>query len=115
MNLTPYFNKLEYLRATAVQIQKDFDLVGLTIAFSGNEANAFNELLYQLSPIIDNLLDRNYNGLLNLLYRIDIPENKVAQLSVQNDFQSLAEALSDLIIRRELQKIVIRKHYKPED
>ena len=114
MNITPYFNNLHYIKATAEQIQKDFNLFGLSIKFSGNPDNAYNELLYQISPFISDMLDRNYSGLLSLLYRIDVKESKVAELANSANFGSLSEAIADLILRRELQKIVIRKHFKPD-
>ena len=111
MNITPDFNKLEYLNANAEQIKKDFDLFGMEITFSGLEANAYNELLYQISPFISKLIESNYKRLLDLLYRIDVNESKVSALVINPTTGSLAEAISDLIIKRELQKIVIRKNY----
>ena len=115
MTITPYFNNVDYLRETAKQISKDFELAGLPLTFSGEGSTAFNELLYALSPLLSELIEKNFSGLLNLLYRIDIHESKVALLSEHNDYGSLPEALADLIIRRELQKIVIRKHYHSEN
>ena len=114
MNITPYFNKLEYINATAEQIKKDFDLFGMEIKFSGQEENAYNELLYQVSPHIAKLIESNYKKLLDLLYRIDVNESKISNLVTDSKVDSLAEAIADLIIKRELQKIVIRRHYKPD-
>ncbi len=111
MNITPYFNKIEYINATAQQIKKDFDLFGMEIKFSGSEENAYNELLYQISPFISRLIENNYKKLLDLLYRIDVNESKVSALVINPSTGSLAEAISDLIIKRELQKIVIRRNY----
>jgi hypothetical protein len=115
MNITPYFNNLEYINATAEQVIKDFDLYGLEIKFSGNEQNAYNELLYQISPHIAQLKENNYKKLLDLLYRIDVNESKVAAIVDDASVGSLAEAISDLVIKRELQKIVIRKHFRPDN
>lgn len=114
MNITPYFNRLEYIEATAQQIIKDFDLFGIEIKFSGNAENAYNELLYTVSPHISHLLENNYKKLLDLLYRIDVSEGKVSVALEKNVFGSPAEAIADLVIKRELQKIVIRRHYKSE-
>jgi hypothetical protein len=115
MNITPYFNKLEYINATAQQIIKDFDLFELEIKFSGDPENAYNELLYQISPHIAKLLESNYKKLLNLLYRIDVNESKISGIVNDNTVSSLSEAIADLVIKRELQKIVIRQHYSPKD
>ncbi len=115
MNITPYFDKAEYLNATAEQIRKDFDLHGMEIKFSGNSENAYNELLYQIVPHIARLIESNYKKLLDLLYRIDVNERKVSGIVSDGSAESLAEAIADLIIKRELQKIVVRKHYKSDN
>ncbi|MCC6691298.1 MAG: hypothetical protein IT235_07175 [Bacteroidia bacterium] len=115
MNITPYFSNLEYITATANQIKKDFDQFGFEIKFSGNATNAYNELLFQLSPLIARLMENDYKKLLNLLYRIDIHEGKLVNVLEQNADQSPAETIADLIIKRELQKVVIRRHYSTED
>jgi hypothetical protein len=115
LNITPFFNNPDYIRATGEQIKRDFDLCGIQIKFSGNEENAYNELLYQISPHIAELIEHNYKKLLNLLYRIDLNESKVAAIVSNYASESLAEAITDLIIKRELQKIVIRQHYRSEN
>lgn len=115
MNITPYFNKLEYINATAQQIIKDFDMFGIEIKFSGDPENAYNELLYQVSPHIAKLIESDYKKLLNLLYRIDVNESKISAIVSDTTVGSLSEAIADLVIRRELQKIVIRRHYSPKD
>src|SRR4051812_46652774 len=111
MNITPYFNNIEYINATAEQIKKDFDMFGIEITFSGNPENAYTELLYQISPYISKLIESNYKKLLDLLYRIDVNEGKISTIVNDNSTGSLAEAIADLVIKRELQKIVIRRHY----
>jgi len=110
MNITPYFNNQAYIVATAAQIKKDFEFSGLTFQFSNDPAHCYNELLYQISPLIADLIDKKFDKLLNLLYRIDIPENKISDLMTSNAFGSLPEAIADLVIRRELLKVVIRRN-----
>jgi len=115
MNITPFFNNLEFINATAQQLIKDFELFDIEIKFSGNPENAYNELLYQISPSIAYFLDNDYKRLLNLLYRIDVNESKVSTIVNDTTVNSLSEAIADLIIRRELQKIVIRRHYRSNE
>ncbi len=115
MNITPYFNKLEYINATAQQIIKDFDLFGVELCFSGNPENAYNELLYQISPAIAHLIESDYKKLLNLLYRIDVNESKISSIVNDSTVGSLSEAIAELVIKRELQKVVIRRHYSAKD
>jgi len=95
MNITQYINNLEYINATAEQIKKDFDLFGLEIKFSGNEANAYDELLYQIVPHISQLAETNYKKLLDLLYRIDVPEGKVADCVNNENGMSMSEGIAE--------------------
>ncbi len=55
------------------------------------------------------LMDQDFQGLLNILYRIDISEQKAKEaFSILNT----AERLAELVLARELQKVKTRKKYK---
>ena len=59
----------------ANQLQKDFLLIGLEYQFS--ECKDPQDLLDFLTEIVAMLLQKNFNDFLNLLYRIDISEEKI--------------------------------------
>lgn len=101
-------NKLELLKKTAEQVQKDFSIYDIPITFSGNESSAYDELKNQIAPEIGKLYHANYSAFLNLLYRIDIQESKIKNITAEN----FISELTDLILIRELQKVVIRTWYK---
>jgi len=106
-SIKPYLTDLEILHQTAEQIKKDFAFFSLPVNFSGNKETAYNELCEQIQPHIKKLLDTNYEQLMSVLYRIDIPEQQITN-NVQH--------LTDLIIKRCLQKVVLRKLFsKNED
>lgn len=113
-DLTEYTNHIDLLTLTVEQIKKDFDLYGMEIHFSGNENSAYEELTSQISPYIENLLNSNYEKFLSLLYRIDVPEKKLSQIIMHSNDVKVLE-ISDLIIKRELQKVVIRTYYKENE
>lgn len=106
-DLSTLTNRAELIQLTAAQIIKDFDLFGITINFSGNADTAYKELHMQLTPILANSYKTNSENFSNLLYRIDIKEKKLAELSRENYFEELAQ----MIIFRELEKVIIRKYY----
>jgi hypothetical protein len=62
------------------------------------------------------LLDMNKRSedLQQLLYRIDVPEKDVQNVMRVADLDALCEALADLILKRELQKVLIRRHFKEQ-
>lgn len=99
-SIQPYLNDLEILNATVEQIKKDFSFFSLPVHFSGNRETAYNELCEQIHPHIKKLQETNYEQLLSVLYRIDVPEKQITLN---------AEHLTDLIIKRCLQKVVLRK------
>jgi len=58
------------------------------------------------------LLENKYDALINILYRIDVNEEKLAKLFSETNRTFIPDALADLIIERQLQKIKIRQQYR---
>ncbi|MEO9871897.1 hypothetical protein [Ekhidna sp.] len=79
----------------------------------GKEENAADRLLTFLTKQINHLLDHDLNKLLNALYRIDIPENKVKDLLHGSKQGEIAKNLAQAIINREKQKVMTRQQYQP--
>lgn len=111
-DLSRYFNQLDLIKATADQIIKDFEMFGMEIKFSGNPYNAYEELFDQIEPQIKKLIDSNRSKFLGILYRIDLNDEQVKKAVNENSSEPFSEIITDLIIKRELQKVVIRNHYK---
>ncbi len=111
-DITPYFNRLDLIKDTAAQIIKDFDMFGMEIKFSGNAYNAYQELFEQIEPQIKNLINNNHQKFLGILYRIDVSDIQIKKAVSENSSESFSVIVTDLIIKRELQKVVIREHYK---
>ncbi|MBI4929962.1 MAG: hypothetical protein HY841_04305 [Bacteroidetes bacterium] len=120
-DLTPYFNRLDILNDTAKQIIKDFGMAGLEIKFSGTADNAYAELFAQILPHIEKMLTHKNSPLLrreagaeafyNLMYRIDISETQIKKAVEQATDKSFSEVVTDLILKRELLKVITRKNY----
>jgi uncharacterized protein YggL (DUF469 family) len=110
-NITQYFNRLDLIKDTANQIIKDFDMFGMEVTFSGNQYNAYEELFEQIEPHINKLINNNQSKFMGILYRIDLSDEQIKKSVNENCSESFSEIITDLIIKRELQKVVIRKHY----
>lgn len=82
-------------------------MYGFDISFSGDASMAFDELFAQVEPIIASALDRRSARLQELLYRIDVQEQKVREAALADEPWSVS--ITRLILWRELQKVVIRK------
>jgi hypothetical protein len=61
-------------------------------------------------PVIDYMLEYQTERFWSLLYGIDLNESKVREALFGEDVNTL-QLLTDLILKRELQKVVIRNHY----
>lgn len=97
--------KSEDLQHASQLIAKDFDLV---VANHDKERD-LAALRKWLAGEITLLIDCDFQKLLNILYRIDVSEQKT-RLALSDD--DPAFALAGLIIDRELQKVETRKKYK---
>ena len=106
-----YFNRENLIQKVIEQIKKDFNWFSYNIILEGKEITPYLELFHQILPIIDDLLNDNYTKLLSLLYRIDIEEDFLNKKLKENQHADTAEIITDLIIKRALQKVIIREMY----
>ncbi len=109
--LDDYRIQLKFIEATAVQLQKDFQLYDEKINFSGNAENAYDELYQQILPIISRMLNLDSARFFGLLHSIDISEARVRELLFGKKQYAVAEELAHMIIERELLKVVSRHIY----
>ena len=77
----------------------------------GSDASQ-EKLRASLVNYIDDLINNNFEKLLNLLYRVDISETKLKQLLNTSTTTPASEIIADLIIERQLQKIKSREQYR---
>mgnify|MGYP006928387273 CR=1 FL=1 len=105
-----YERSIDLLKEVVAQLNKDFQLNGFEVEFSGKGEEAYHELTNQLIPVIDYMLENQAERFWNLLYSIDLNENKVKEALFGEDTNSI-QLLTDLILKRELQKVVIRYFY----
>jgi|GEM_PF-309521 len=109
-HLAVFSMRLDLLQQVVAQLTKDFQLSGFDVQFSGDETNAYLELTHQIEPLIANMLEFQNERFWTLLYSIDINEKQVREALFGENPNSV-QLLTDLILKRELQKVVIRNHY----
>lgn len=74
-----------------------------------------SQFIDQLALRINELIENDFAGLVQILYRKDISETKVKGLLAQNTGQDSGWIIAKLLIEREQQKIESRKLYKRDD
>lgn len=67
--------------------------------------------LYLTGKLAD-LLDTKYETLINILYTIDVGEEKLSELFSGRNREYIPAALADIVIERSLQKVIFRQMYK---
>jgi hypothetical protein len=105
-------NREDLIRETALQIIKDFSEFELDIQFSGNVQDFYQELFGQMRKHVDNLLGENGEKFFNLLYRIDVSPDEINSYQQQFPQVPLPDVITELIIHRELKKILIRDYFR---
>lgn len=111
-DLRKYRDDAEIIADTARQIMKDFALFGIHIDFPTDIKLAYQELFNQLEYQISVLLNSNNSKILSLLYQIDIPETQIRQKAELEPEKVLSEVVSELILERELKKVLTRLYFK---
>ena len=96
----------ELIQISASLIDKDFGLEPT----DDNDLTE-NELLKRIQEVVQHLLDKDFNRLLNILYRIDIQEQDVKQILSTTAPDDMSHALSKKILEREYQKAETRLRY----
>lgn len=95
------------------QLKKDFESCGIEAAFADKLLPDYEAILKAVAQEMQKLLKGS--KWMELLYRIDISENQVRRLSKEKPDQNQDEALAELIIKRELQKVVIKAYFKKNE
>ena len=93
-------------------VSKDFVKNDYSSLVPNNDYERLEEFRKYLTDKMKDMLDKNYNLLINTLYRIDISENKLAELFSAKNKDSIPQKLADLIIERQIEKINYRKRYR---
>ncbi len=111
-DITTGISKPDLFEKFKLQLQKDFEGAGL----NGDFANDLKQDHYSILKVIEIEIEKinrlAVSKLTGLLYRIDINEVQIKKLSEERKESTINEIISELILKRELQKIIIKEHFK---
>ena len=79
------------------------------------QPNSLHEIREKLIALINELIKKDFQTLIQLLYRIDVNEKKIRIYLTGMPNEDAGAVLADLIIERQLQKIESRKKFGPKD
>ena len=111
-NIKEQLNSKDLFDAFKMQLAKDFKQSNL----SGDFAEALEPNYIDILERISLELQRNENrtdfNVMQLLYRVDISEAQLKRYLNENKNKNYFITIAELIIKRVLQKVVIKLHYK---
>ncbi len=84
------------------QLNKDFLLANLPYCFLETETP--KELINSLTTILQKIIVNDYDGYLNLIYRIDLSEKELANIK-EKSLELIVENITFLILKKEYQKV----------
>jgi len=92
-----------------IQLNKDFQLAGLHNQFI--KTISPTELVKNLHSLLFDLITKQFDDFLKLLYIIDVSENKIRAIN-QPDVKLLSEKVTYIILKREWQKVYFKNKFK---
>ncbi|MBA3901634.1 MAG: hypothetical protein H0X62_15765, partial [Bacteroidetes bacterium] len=102
----------EILKEMLSCINKDFARIGEKEPVSTDFDFSFDALIETLVPVIDKLYCQHQQKFQALLYRVDISENVLLKAVEGKKGNEMMNEIAAVIVKRELQKAVLRKFYK---
>ena len=102
-------NQLNLYKKLVLQLNKDFLLANIDLDF--HEDILPSSLKLMLHETIYGLIQEKFVDYLNLLYIVDVAEEKIRALN-GNDTLQLSEDVAFLILKREWQKVFLKNTYK---
>lgn len=70
------------------------------------------EWYHQLKAAVNDLINHDFDALLQLLYRVDVSESKLRTMLQQLPGNDAAEIITNLLVERHLQKIKSRQTFQ---
>ena len=98
----------QYLAETLAQLEKDFLMIGVNFDIQ-KPVTDYKALFTFTNNLVNSLNNQDPKRILNLLYRIDLSEEIVQKQMKETDL-TFTEMLSELIVKREIYKIIVRKN-----
>ena len=105
-------NESNYLSDLTIFVSKNFEISNSDSLIPAHDFKTLEKFKAYLTDRLASLLDNKYDTLINILYRVDVPEDRLSKLFAEQNRDYIPSALADLIIERSLQKVRFRQKYK---
>lgn len=96
------------------QLVRDFEMSGYSAYAPELLSNDYLQVYDAVFNAVLKVDKLEHNGLMNLLYRVDISEYQVKQATQSSPNKTVYQIVSELIIKRVLQKVIIKQQFSKE-
>lgn len=115
-NIEDYTKDLFWVLKALEQLEKEFQSETWHFQKPNRPESAFYEIASQLHPRLTDLLHHKGSEYIkHYLYQIDLSEYQVKKAVALTENEDFAQVLANLILKRCLQKVLIRNYYKAQE
>lgn len=111
-DITNQFSSQELFTAFKTQLTKDFDQSNFPSDFVAALEPDYQRIHEKIAAELQRYETRSDVKIMNLLYRVDISEAQLKRYLNQSNDENHFKVIAELIIKRVLQKVVIKLYYK---
>ena len=98
-----------------MQLVKDFEQSHFPYDFVGALEPVYGSIHERIAQELQRNESKTDFNLMNLLYRIDISEAQLKRYLNKGENENYFNVIAELIIKRVLQKVVIKQYYKNKE
>lgn len=110
--LNKHADKAELLKDVALQLEKDLNRSGIKTDWTEDEVSDSRRIIENLREILHTLYETDRAKLSAIMYSVDLSEREISRQLNRPNAMEMPEELAILILKRVLQKVVLRKYYK---
>lgn len=114
-DITNQLSSEELFNTFKQQLTKDFDQSNFPSVFVASLKPDYNHILEKIALELQRQDKASDFKLMNLLYRVDISEAQLKRYLSNAQHKDHFNVIAELIIKRVLQKVVIKQYYKSKD
>ena len=103
--------KTDLFEKFKLQLHKDYELAGFDTYSPKISSNNLDAITDEILNSLLKIEKASSTGIQNLLYRIDISEKQIHHASQLNTQLNFNQVITELIIKRTLQKVILKQHY----
>lgn len=115
LTITHQLNSADLFHAFKVQLAKDFAQSNFPADFIKTLEPSYELLLQKIATELQHNEKRTDSTIMHLLYRIDISEAQLKRYLTESNNENYFLVLAELIIKRVLQKVVVKQYYKNKE